>query len=119
MRVEALSDDLSRIRIVERGHGDRRAVLSLRFALITQERRVPDIEHAAEPLGASDWPVHRSRSDPERAFEVIDQLQRIARWEIELVHEGQNRQPVAAADLKELARPILNALGRVDDHDDT
>src|SRR6185369_8277996 len=52
------------------------------------------------------------------ALPIGQQFQRIARRPIELVDEGQNRQPVAAADLEQLARLILNAVGCIDHHHD-
>src|SRR5436190_21965762 len=119
MGVEIGSDDLSRLAIVERRYGHGRPVLSLGFALITQERLAADVVAAAEAIGAADRPVHRSRRNPERAFEIVNQLQRIASGKIELVDEGQDRQPMAAADLEELPRLFLHATSRIDDHDDT
>ena len=77
-----------------------------------------DVVDAAEPLGAADRPVHRRRGDAERALEVVEQLQRILRRTVELVDEREDRQPVPAAHLEQLARLLLDAVGRVDHHHD-
>ena len=49
---------------------------------------------------------------------IVEQLHRIARRTIELVDEGEDRQVVPARHLEQLARLILDAVRRVDDHDD-
>ena len=83
-----------------------------------QQRLLLDVVHAAKPFGAADRPVHRRGGDPERALEIVQQLQRIARRAVELVDERENRQPVAPAHLEQLPCLILDAVGRVDHHHD-
>ncbi len=77
-----------------------------------------DVVHAPKPFGAADRPVHRRGGDPERALEIVHQLQRIARRAVELVDERQDRQPVTPAHLEQLPRLILDAVRRVDHHHD-
>ena len=97
---------------------DRRAVLPLRLALVEQQVLRCDVVDAAEMLGVADRPVHRRGGDAERALDVVEQLERIARRAIELVDESENRQAMAPADLEQLARLLLDAVGRVDHHHD-
>ena len=118
VRVDAVADQRERRRVVERGDVDRRAKLPLGLALVEQQVAAIDVVHAAERVGAADRPVHRRRGDAERPLEIVEQLQRIARRAIELVDEGENRQAMAAADLEQLARLLLDAVRRVDHHHD-
>ena len=91
-------------------------MLPLRFAFVQQQRLLLDVVHAAKPFGAADRPVHRRRVDPERALEVVQQLERILCRTVELVDEGQDGQPVTPAHLEQLPRLILDAVRRVDHH---
>ena len=76
------------------------------------------MSYTPKPFGAANWPVHRRGGDPERALEVVHQLQRIARRAVELVDERQDRQPVTPAHLEQLPRLVLDAVRRVDHHHD-
>jgi hypothetical protein len=104
------------VRIIEVGDVDRSAELSLRLALVEQQMFAIDVVDAAEILGAADRPVDRRRRNSQRPLHIVDEFERIASRTIELVDERQNRQAVAAAHLEQLARLILDAVGRVDDH---
>src|SRR5471032_1809018 len=90
------------------------AILPLHLALVEQEVLALEVVHAAEVLGVADRPVDRRRLDAQRALDVVEQLQRIARGAIELVDEGEDRQAMAPAHLKQLARLTLDAVRRVD-----
>ena len=118
LRVRLGADHLLRGRVVERRHVHRRAELPLRLALVQQQRLLVDVVHAAEPLGAADRPVDRRGVNAERALEVVEQFQRILRGPIELVDEREDRQAVPLRHLEQLARLILDAVRRVDDHHD-
>ena len=74
-----------------------------------------NVVDAAKLLGVAHRPVDRRRRDPERGLDVVHQRERIG-GTIELVDEGEDRQPVAAAHLEQLARLRLDAVGRVDHH---
>ena len=73
---------------------------------------------AAEAIAAADRPVHRHRVNAEHALDLVEQVERIAARQIELVDERQDRQPPQLADLEQLARLRLDALRRVDHHHD-
>ena len=94
-------------------------MLPLRLALVQQQRLRLNIVDTAKRFGTADGPVHRRGGNPERALEIVQQLQRIARGTIHLVDERENRQPVTAADFEQLPRLVLDAMGGVDDHHDT
>ena len=113
-----LADDLARFGIVERGDVDGRAILPLRFALVEMERLPLNVVDAAKLVGIADRPVHRRRRDAERRLDVVHQRERIFRGPVELVDERQNRQPMSPADLVQLPRLRLDAVGRVDHHHD-
>jgi hypothetical protein len=63
-------------------------------------------------------PVDWRRGDAERAFEIVEQLQRIASGTIELVDERENRKAMSAAHFEQFSRLVLDAVGRVDHHHD-
>ena len=113
------ADHLTRGRVVERCDVHRRAVLPLRFAFVDEQVLPMDVVNASEAFGAPDRPVHRCRGNTERPLEIVEELQRIARGSIELVDERENRQSMAAADLEQLARLILDPIRRVDHHHHT
>ena len=74
------------------------------------------IVHAAELLPAADGPVDGIGVDPQLPLDLLAQVQRIPRLAVHLVDEGENGNVAQGADLKELARLRLDALGAVDDH---
>jgi hypothetical protein len=59
------------------------------------EQRLTLMSAPPRNAGAADRPVDRSGRDSERALEIVDELQRIARGAVELVDERENRQPVS------------------------
>jgi small GTP-binding protein len=78
---------------------------------------VHEVVSAREPPAAPDRPVDRRRVERERLFDFIEQIERIARFAVQLVDEGDDRDVPHAAHLEELAGPRLDALRRVDHHD--
>ena len=116
MGVECVADHLPCVRVIQRRDRDGRPVLPLRLPLIAQQRAAPEVVDAPEAIRAANRPVHRRRGNAKRLLEVVHQLQRILGRPVELVDEGENRQPVAPADLEELPRLGLDTIGRVDDH---
>ena len=68
-------------------------------------------------MPAADRPVDGIRADAELVFELLHELKRVAGLTVELVDEREDRDVAHGADLEELARLRLDALGRVDDHD--
>ncbi len=118
MRVHVFTDHLAGFGVVDRGDIDRRAILPLRFALVEVQRLPLDVVHPSKLVGVADRPVHRCGGDTKRRLDVVHQRERIFGRTVELVDEGQNRKPVPMTDLVELARLRLDAVGRVDHHDD-
>jgi hypothetical protein len=55
---------------------------------------------------------------PEDRLELVEERDRVARRPVALVHEGEDGDPAPAADLEELAGLGLDALARVDHHED-
>ena len=68
----------------------------------------------AEP--GPERPVDRVSADAQHAFQLVDQRQRIARRAVHLVHERENGDSAAAADLEQFAGLGFDAFARVDDH---
>ena len=75
------------------------------------------VVHALEALARADRPVYGIGADAELVFDVLEQLIRVARLAVHLVDEGEDRHAAHRADLEQLARLRLDALGCVDDHD--
>ena len=75
------------------------------------------VEHALEVVPAADGPVDRIGADAELVFQLLHELERVAGLAVELIDERKDRDVAHGADLEELARLRLDALGRVDDHD--
>ena len=118
MRIHPLADDGARLRGVDRRDVDRRAVLPLRLALVQVQHLPLDVVDTAELMRIADRPVDRRRRNAQCGLDVVHQRERILGGPIELVDERENRQPVTPADLVELSRLRLDAVRRVDHHDD-
>ena len=74
------------------------------------------VEDAAEAVAAADRPVERRGVDAEHVLDLLQQVERIAARQVELVDEGDERQVAQPHDLEQLAGLRLDALGGVDDH---
>ena len=74
------------------------------------------VEDAAEIRAIADRPVHRGGADAQDLFDLAQELQRLARRAVHLVDEGEDRDAALAADVEQLPRLRLDAVGRVDDH---
>ncbi len=64
----------------------------------------------------ADGPVHRERADAQHALQFVQQRQRVLHRPVALVHEGEDRHAALAADLEQLARLRLDALGGINHH---
>ncbi len=74
------------------------------------------VVHTLEALAGTDGPVHRTGSNAQFLFNLVQQVKGIVGIPIQLVDKGKNRDPPHAADLEQLASLGLHALGSVDDH---
>ena len=74
------------------------------------------IDHPPELLTAADGPVHRPRGQPEFRFNLVQQGQGFPPGTIHFVDEGEDRDLAHPADLEQLARLGLQALGGVLEH---
>ena len=76
----------------------------------------------AQVVGAHEGrrPAHRPGNrrgiQRQRRGNLVQQRERVLRLAVELVDEGHDRDVAHAADLEQLARSCLDALGRVDHH---
>ena len=75
------------------------------------------IENAFEIGAGAEGPIHGEGFDAEDALEFIEQFKRIARGAIHLVHEGEDGDAAATADLEELAGLSFDPFAGIDDHD--
>ena len=110
-----LAHQLLELRIVGRADVDRRRVRAL-LAIVQVDDAVLQIVDAAEAIAAADRPVHRHRVNAQHALDLVEQIERIAARQVELVDERQHRQAAQLADLEQLAGLRLDALGGVDHH---
>ena len=108
------------VRIVWNSLGDlfRGAVLAVRGAFEEVELPADAVVHPAELLPRAEGPGDGVRLDAEDAFELVHEVERGLCRAVHLVHEGEDGDAAHAADLEELPGALLDALGRVDDHDD-
>ena len=95
---------------------DRRAPFAA-GTLVEQHLLLLQVVDAAEAVAGADRPVHRHGGHAEHALDLVQQFQRIARRQVELVDEGEHRQVALPRHLEQLARLALDALRRVDHHD--
>ena len=103
-------------RIVQSPDLHRRAILAADGAFEQMHQlRLPVID-ALKFEAVADGPVHRKRADAEHALQFIDQRQRVLHRAVTFVHEREDRHAALAADLEELARLRLDALGRINHH---
>ena len=117
MLPRVLAHQLGELRIVRGPDVHRRRMRAL-LAIVEMDDALLQIEDAAEAIAAADRPVHRHGVNAEHALDLVEQVERIAARQVELVDEGQHRQAPQLADLEQLARLRLDALGRVDHHHD-
>ncbi len=103
-------------RIVHPAHGNRRAIFAADRALEEMHLARLPVEHAAKIKTIADGPVHRERADAEHALQFVEQRERVLHGAVALVHEREDRHAALAADLEELARLRLDALGRINHH---
>ena len=74
------------------------------------------VDCADKIAAAPDRPSDRRGIERERFLDLIDEVERVAALAIHLVDEGDDRNVAQPAHLEQLARPRLDALGRVDHH---
>ena len=79
--------------------------------------RLLAVVNALEVDAGADRPVHRVGADAELLLDLVEQIVGALRVAVHLVDEGENRDVAHDADLEQLARLRLDALGSVDDHD--
>ena len=75
------------------------------------------VGHAPEVAGEADRPGHRRGGQPDLLLDLVDQLDGVPARPVPLVDEAQQGQAPVPADLEELERLRLDALGRVQHHD--
>ena len=75
------------------------------------------VKDALEVPARSDWPCHRIGPYPKHVLDLLHKVEGVAGVVVELVHEREDRDMAEGADLEELDRLRLDALGAVDDHD--
>ena len=104
-------------RVVEGGDADWGLKFTAGHAL--EEVHLPRaaVEHPAEAGAVAERPNHGRGLQAEHGLKLVEQLERVARRPVALVHEREDRHAATAADLEELARLGLHALRGVDHHE--
>ena len=96
------------------GAGDREALgVTIRDSHPVARQFIKPGEAAPLP----DRPVQRRGIQGEALFDLVEQVENVAGLPVEFVDEGDDRDVAQAADLEQLCRARLDALGRVDHHD--
>jgi hypothetical protein len=114
--VHLQREHLLQARIVD-ALDDLEGAVGLFFAGLEQhDLVVQQVVHAAEVLAHADRPGHRRALDLQHRFQLVEQFQRIARFAVHLVHEGDDRRVAHAADVEQLDGLRFHALGGVDHH---
>ena len=86
-------------------------------ALESEHMAARALEDAAEILAAADGPVHGIGRDAEHRLNLVQEIERVARLAVELVHEGEDGNTAQRTDAKELNGLRLNALRAINHHD--
>ena len=116
LRMPPLAEDLRDLWIVQRDSQLVRAVLAGHTGKQQQLLSSPVI-HALKLLAGADGPVAGIGLDAELIFQLVQQLERVARLAIHFIDKGEDRDVAHRADLEQLPRLRLDTLGPVDDHD--
>ena len=74
------------------------------------------IVDALKLFSAAQRPVYRKGSNAQNAFELVEQLERIAARPVELIHEGEERNAALGADCEELFGLGFYTLSGIDEH---
>ena len=74
------------------------------------------VDCADEITPVADWPSDRRSIERQCFLDLVDELERVAALAIHLVDECNDRNVAQPADLEQLARARLDALGRIDHH---
>ena len=84
-----------------------------------------DVERPGEPVvnslevgAVAEGPGDGERADAEDLLQVVEEVEGLHGGAVHLVHEGEDGDASHPADLEQLAGALLDALARVDDHDD-
>ena len=104
-------------RVGERTHLLRHTVCTVGTELEEVRFLVHAVIDTAEMKSGTERPDHRERRDAQNMLEFVEQLQRVHRRTVQLVHEREDRDVPAPADLEELAGLCFDTLRGVDDHD--
>ena len=110
------ADRLAERRVVEVADLHHRPVAGRLAAFEAQQAVGVAIVDALELRPGADRPVERGARHVEHALDLVEQIERLAPVAVELVDEGDDRQLAGAADLEQLDRLRLDALGAVDEH---
>ena len=115
--VLVLAEQAPQLRIPHVGHVQRRLALSARDLLEPQGLRGAPVEHAAEVAARPHRAVEGHGHHAQDLLDLVEQVERVAGRQVELVHERQDRQPALPAHLEQLAGLRLDALAGVEHHD--
>ena len=114
--MAALADEVCDLRVIEVDFHLVRPVLAGDAGEEDQLARAA-VVHALELPAGAHGPVAGVGLDAELVFQLIEQLEGIARLAVHLVDKRKDRDMAHGADLEEFPRLRLDALGPVDDHD--
>ena len=98
------------------GHGLQAAAPRVEI-VVGQHLPRPPVIDTLKGGPAGNGPVHGIGADAEFRFQLVQQLEGVPGLPVHLVDEGEDGDAPHGADLEELPRLGLDALGRVDDHD--
>ena len=114
--VVALADDGLAVGIVDADLLHLDLGLTVIAALVELDHAGVAVVEALEVAVDADGPVHGAGADAQHLLDLLHQVEGIASGAVHLVDEGEDRNGAQAADLEQLHRLLLHALGVVDEH---
>jgi hypothetical protein len=93
-----------------------RARPALLTGLVGVDAILEQVVDALQVAPHPDGPGDRRATDLQHLLYFVEQVERLAALAVELVDEGHDRRVAQPADLHQLDRALLDALGAVDDH---
>ncbi len=103
-------------RVVEAIAMDRLGDPVVDAALEQQERIGEEVIGAEKVAPHADRPGGRGHVERQRLLDLVQQVERVAAFAVELIDKGDDRHVAQPADLEELAGLLLDALGGVEHH---
>ena len=114
--IQAIAQQAGQLRVIDRQVLLLHARLAVVAALVELDHFRVAVVDALEIAVRADGPVDRAGADAQHLLELLHQGERVLRRAVHLVDEREDGDVAQAADLEQLDRLRLDALGGVDEH---